>query len=91
MLLAGEDYGPAPDLDHLNPELRAALTEWLCHLHDDVGFHGWRLDFVRGYAPKYVREYIAATVGTDVLNVGVSVHGSSSGGGSGGDAGSGNT
>ena len=26
---AGDDYGPAPDLDHANPDLRHALTDWL--------------------------------------------------------------
>jgi alpha-amylase len=62
----GDDYGPAPDLDHLNPDLRAALKDWLKWLQDDIGFGGWRLDFVKGYGAKYVEEYIAATVGGEV-------------------------
>lgn len=66
MLCPGEDYGPAPDLDHLNPDLRAALKDWLKWLQDDIGFGGWRLDFVKGYAAKYVEEYVAATVGGEV-------------------------
>jgi hypothetical protein len=45
---AGEDYGPAPDLDHANPELRKALTDWLAWLQRDMWFRGWRLDFVKG-------------------------------------------
>jgi alpha-amylase len=45
---AGDDYGPAPDLDHANAELREALKHWLQYLQDDIGFRGWRLDFVRG-------------------------------------------
>ena len=28
----GDDYGAAPDLDHLNPDLRAALKDWLTWL-----------------------------------------------------------
>lgn len=48
LLFAGDDYGPAPDLDHANPELREALKHWLQHLQQDIGFRGWRLDFVRG-------------------------------------------
>lgn len=48
-LLAGADYAPAPDLDHTNPELRAALKDWLGWLARDVGFGGWRLDFVKGW------------------------------------------
>lgn len=66
----GDDYGPAPDLDHLNPDLRAALKDWLKWLQDDIGFGGWRLDFVKGYGAKYVEEYLAATVGGEVFNVG---------------------
>ncbi len=44
----GDDYGPAPDLDHLNPDLRAALKDWLLWLQQDIGFEGWRLDYVKG-------------------------------------------
>ncbi|KAL6750310.1 glycoside hydrolase superfamily [Haematococcus lacustris] len=66
----GEDYGPAPDLDHANPELRAALTDWLAWLQRSCGFQGWRLDFVKGYGARYVREYIAATTTENSLNVG---------------------
>ncbi|KXZ43538.1 hypothetical protein GPECTOR_87g400 [Gonium pectorale] len=66
----GDDYGPAPDLDHANPELRAALKEWLAWLQRDVGFAGWRLDFARGYAARFVTEYVDATTGPDSLNVG---------------------
>ena len=69
-LPAGDDYGPAPDLDHLNPELRTALKDWLGWLQRDIGFRGWRLDFVKGYGGRFVDEYISATVGSDVLNVG---------------------
>lgn len=46
--VTGEDYGPAPDLDHANPQLREALTDWLSWLQRDIGFAGWRLDFVKG-------------------------------------------
>jgi alpha-amylase len=66
----GDDYGPAPDLDHLNPDLRAALKDWLLWLQQDIGFGGWRLDFVKGYGARYVEEYISTTVGADVFNVG---------------------
>lgn len=48
---------PAPaDLDHHNPELRESLVDWLNWLLTDIGFEGWRFDFVRGYAAKYVKE-----------------------------------
>lgn len=44
------------DLDHMNPDLRDSLVDWLNYLHDYVGFQGWRFDFVRGYAAKYTAE-----------------------------------
>ncbi|GIL81108.1 hypothetical protein Vretimale_12784 [Volvox reticuliferus] len=66
----GDDYGPAPDLDHANPELRAALKDWLSWLQRDIGFQGWRFDFTRGYAPRFITEYVDASTGADSLNVG---------------------
>ena len=55
---SGENYGPAPDLDHANPELRFTLKRWMAWLRDEIGFGGFRFDFVRGFAPEYVEEYI---------------------------------
>eukprot|EP00198_Chlamydomonas_reinhardtii_P004968 XP_001694304.1 alpha-amylase-like protein [Chlamydomonas reinhardtii] len=66
----GDDFGAAPDLDHANPELRAALVDWLKHLKTEVGFTGWRFDYARGYAARFIAEYVDKTVGKDVLNVG---------------------
>lgn len=65
----GADYGPAPDLDHMNPHLRACLIDWLIFLRDYIGFGGWRFDFVKGYAARYTNEYCQETVGS-VFNVG---------------------
>jgi len=65
----GDDYGAAPDLDHLNPDLRAALKDWLNWLKDDLGFVGWRLDFARGYGAKFAAEYIDASTTAEELNV----------------------
>lgn len=39
------------------------LKEW-------VGFMSWRFDFVRGYAPGYVSEYVRKTIGDGRLCVG---------------------
>lgn len=44
------------DLDHTNKDLRDSLVDWLNWLHTDIGFEGWRFDFVRGFAGKYVKE-----------------------------------
>ena len=41
--------------------VRRDLTEWLLFLRD-TGFDGWRLDFVRGYAGQFVKQYVDATV-----------------------------
>lgn len=54
----GDDYEPAPDLDHANPQLRKALRDWLRHLHNDIGFESWRFDYTKGYAPEFIKEYI---------------------------------
>ena len=59
----------APDLDHTNPELRAALTEWLRWLKNEVGFEGWRVDFARGFGAEYVARYVRDSVGAEALSV----------------------
>jgi hypothetical protein len=42
----------APDQD---------IKHWLSWLRRDVGFDGWRFDFVKGYGGRHVREYVEAT------------------------------
>eukprot|EP00878_Enallax_costatus_P012740 GHUV01013304.1.p1 GENE.GHUV01013304.1~~GHUV01013304.1.p1 ORF type:complete len:368 (+),score=80.23 GHUV01013304.1:345-1448(+) len=66
----GDDFWGAPDLDHANPHLREALTHWLKHLRDNIGFCGWRFDFAKGFAAKYIKEYVDGSGCTDDLNVG---------------------
>lgn len=56
-------WGPGiPDLDHANPKLREALKQWLLFLKEDVGFEGWRFDFVKGYGAEFVTEYVDETL-----------------------------
>lgn len=62
--------GVSPDLDHLNEDLRSHLKDWLMHLKEDVGYSGWRFDFVKGYGPEFVKEYVLETVGGETFNVG---------------------
>lgn len=57
----GDLYGPARDIDHTNAQVRADYTAWLNWLKDDVGFSGWRYDYVRGFAPSYITQYNNAT------------------------------
>ncbi len=62
--------GACADLDHTNADLRSHIKEWLNYLKDDVGFEGWRFDFVKGYGPQFIKEYVMETVGATAFNVG---------------------
>ncbi len=35
-----------------------------------MGYEGWRFDFVKGYGPEFVKEYVVDTVGEGTFNVG---------------------
>jgi len=41
--------------------VRNDLKEWLAWLRQDVGFRGWRFDFVKGYSGVFTGEYVDAT------------------------------
>ena len=60
---AGESgsFSAARDLDHSNTEVRAGIKTWMNWLKTDIGFDGWRYDFVHGYDGKYIKEYNDAT------------------------------
>lgn len=46
----------ARELDHSNPDVRAAVKEHLRRLRT-IGFAGWRYDLVKGFHGRYVAEY----------------------------------
>ena len=50
----GDDYDPAPDLDHTNEDVKGSLTDWLSWLHTEIGYDGWRLDYVKARMPSYL-------------------------------------
>ena len=56
----GDRHPAGRDLDHANPDVRAAIKQYLARLAG-VGFRGWRYDLVKGYHGRYVGEYNSAT------------------------------
>ncbi|XVF60670.1 hypothetical protein PTKIN_Ptkin08bG0067000 [Pterospermum kingtungense] len=58
---SGDIFHAAPNVDHSQDFVRRDIKEWLNSLRNDIGFDGWRLDFVRGFSGTYVKEYIEAS------------------------------
>eukprot|EP01024_Parvocaulis_polyphysoides_P066563 TRINITY_DN7826_c0_g2_i2.p1 TRINITY_DN7826_c0_g2~~TRINITY_DN7826_c0_g2_i2.p1 ORF type:complete len:434 (-),score=39.38 TRINITY_DN7826_c0_g2_i2:267-1568(-) len=55
---SGDNFHAAPNIDHSQTFVREDICEWLNWLKQTVGFDGWRLDFVRGFSGKHVKQYI---------------------------------
>jgi Alpha amylase, catalytic domain/Starch-binding module 26/Alpha-amylase C-terminal beta-sheet domain/Chitobiase/beta-hexosaminidase C-terminal domain/Secretion system C-terminal sorting domain len=54
-------FTAARDLDHSNAEVRNGIKTWMLWLKNQIGFDGWRYDFVHGFDGKYIKEYNDAT------------------------------
>ncbi|TAF69319.1 MAG: starch-binding protein [Flavobacterium sp.] len=54
-------FSAARDLDHSNVEVRNGIKTWMLWLKNQIGFDGWRYDFVHGFDGKYIKEYNDAT------------------------------
>lgn len=53
----GAGYDAARDIDHTQEFVRNDIKAWMTMLKDEVGFDGWRYDYVKGFSPGYVGEY----------------------------------
>lgn len=56
----GERHPAGRELDHTNPDVRAAIKDYLRRLKG-LGFRGWRYDLSKGYHGSFVAEYNDAT------------------------------
>ena len=55
----GEPWNGARDLDHTSANVQENVKAYLDFLKNDIGYAGFRYDFVKGYAPKYNGMYNA--------------------------------
>lgn len=53
----GAGYAAARDLDHNNTTVQNDLKAWLLWLKNDIGFDGWRYDYVKGFSAGFIQEY----------------------------------
>lgn len=53
----GEAWGGARDLDHTGANVQKNVNAYLDFLMNDLGYVGFRYDFVKGFAAKYVGLY----------------------------------
>ncbi|KAK4376730.1 hypothetical protein RND71_003026 [Anisodus tanguticus] len=58
---SGDNFHAAPNIDHSQKFVRKDIKEWLQWLREEIGYDGWRLDFVRGFWGGYVKDYLEAT------------------------------
>ncbi|KAK8484351.1 hypothetical protein V6N11_049625 [Hibiscus sabdariffa] len=58
---SGDNFHAAPNIDHSQEFVRKDLKEWLGWLREEIGYDGWRLDFVRGFWGGYVKDYLDAS------------------------------
>ncbi|KAF3780097.1 Alpha-amylase 3 [Nymphaea thermarum] len=58
---SGDNFHAAPNIDHSQEFVRNDIKEWLCWLRKEIGYDGWRLDFVRGFWGGYVKDYMSTS------------------------------
>lgn len=57
----GSRYNAGRDIDHTQKHIRASIVEWMNWLKTEIGFDGWRYDYVKGFDGSYVGMYNEAT------------------------------
>lgn len=56
----GDNFHGVPNIDHTQDFVRNDIKHWLGWLRKSVGFQDFRFDFAKGFAAKFVKEYIEA-------------------------------
>ncbi|KAG1355375.1 Alpha-amylase [Cocos nucifera] len=54
----GDNFHGVPNIDHTQAFVRKDIIGWLKWLRQNIGFQDFRFDFAKGYAPKFVKEYV---------------------------------
>ena len=57
----GDGYPAYRDLDHTNTSVQDGIIAWMNDVLKPAGFVGWRYDYVKGFAGKYVGKYNAGS------------------------------
>jgi len=57
----GTQYPDARDLNHKNQGVRDAIIAWMNWLKSEVGYAGWRYDYVHGFSAEYFATYNNST------------------------------
>jgi len=59
---SGDFFHAAPNIDHSQDFVKNDIIEWMRWLQREVGYDGWRLDYVRGFSGTHVKTYMESTV-----------------------------
>ncbi|XP_068646017.1 probable alpha-amylase 2 isoform X2 [Aristolochia californica] len=54
----GDNFNGVPNIDHTQHFVREDIIGWLQWLRNSIGFQDFRFDFAKGYAAKFVKEYV---------------------------------
>ena len=58
---SGDFFHAAPNIDHSQDFVKRDIVEWMRWLQAEVGYDGWRLDYVRGFSGTHVKTYMEST------------------------------